>query len=736
MKTKNYITAFILLICLSINAQEKFYYAFNQKVFLNTVPNRYIIEFERTPDNSTLKKKSLEKNKITKNLYEFSGKINQINDIKNIEYQINPLLKTKDNLLMYIKGSVILRWNEDTSQTQKENLIKKYNLKKTKTTRLYEVYKIVNSLKTSQKIYETGLVKYCHPEFISKVEKFEHIPNDEYFSNQFYLHNTGQQLNDNHFGTLDADIDAPEAWDITKGSNNVVVAIIDEGVTNNHPDLPSSRQIRLTGSNFNPDDGLSANDPSPHNNGNHGNSCAGIVGAEMDNSQGIAGIAPECRIMPIKIPFGNYSAQIYADAITLAANNGANVISNSWGYSSTNPNLFPEIVTAIEDAISQGTVVLFAAGNTAHHANGNQGTVNFPANSNIPLLITVGASDRNDSQANYSPTSDLIDIVAPSHSAYNSQISGEAFNIWTIDMPGNDGYNTWHSAWSNPLPAVGEILPSSGINHLSYTGRMGGTSASTPEVAAVIALVLSVNETLSVEETVNLILNSTDKVGGYNYNWDLNRNGHSREFGFGRVNAFTAVQSALSSTVSQSHYITGPSQLTPGYRAFYTMNPYPNATNYVWSIPTGCHYHYCWGITQGQGTNTLGIKAGKTGRQDITCTIYNGNTIIGSQYITVNVQNPYNGGGGNGGNPCGGNFIPDVIYPPTDDDDCNEIMNLNGLTERIYFKKITIYNFLGQKVLEQTNAQNLDISNLNTGIYIIKGQLSNNDIMTKKIYKN
>ena len=100
MKTKNYITAFILLICLSINAQEKFYYAFNQKVFLNTVPNRYIIEFERTPDNSTLKKKSLEKNKITKNLYEFSGKINQINDIKNIEYQINPLLKTKDNLLI------------------------------------------------------------------------------------------------------------------------------------------------------------------------------------------------------------------------------------------------------------------------------------------------------------------------------------------------------------------------------------------------------------------------------------------------------------------------------------------------------------------------------------------------------------------------------------------------------------------------------------------------------------
>jgi subtilisin family serine protease len=735
MKTKNYITVILLLISLSINAQEKFYYAFNQKVFLNTVPNKHVIEFKNTPDERFLKKKGLEKIKIAKNVYEFSGKINQIKDLINDEYQINPLFKTEDNLLMYIKGYVILRWNEDTSEVQKEKLIKKFNLKKTKTTRLYEIFKNVNSLETSQKIYESGLVYYSHPEFISKVEKFEHIPNDEYFSNQFYLHNTGQQLNDNHFGTTDADIDAPEAWDITKGNSNIVIAIVDEGVTNNHPDLPASRQIRLTGSNFNPDDGLSANDPSPHNNGNHGNSCAGIVGAEMDNSQGVTGIAPECKIMPIKIPFGNYSAQIYADAITLAANNGANVISNSWGYGSTNPNLFPEIVTAIEDAINQGSVVLFAAGNTAHHINGNQGSVNFPANSNIPLLITVGASDRNDLQANYSPTSNLIDIVAPSHTAYNSQINGEAFNIWTIDMPGNDGYNTWNSSWSNPLPAVGEILPATGTNHLSYTGRMGGTSAATPEVAAVIALVLSLDSTLSVEELVSIILNSTDKVGGYDYNWDSNNTGHSQELGFGRLNAHNALLETIS-ILNSGRRIIGQNQLTPGLRATYRLStPHPNATHYTWTIPNGCYYNYCWEIINGQGTTSLSISAGSTGIQNIECKIFNGSSQIGSNYIMVNVQNPYGGGGGGGNDPCGGlGFQEDVIYPPIDDCD-TENFGTNNSSVNIYFKKVVIYNFIGQVVLETKEKEQANISHLSSGIYIIKAELSNNKIMTKKIYK-
>ncbi len=443
-----------------------------------------------------------------------------------------------------MKNSIILKWNENISENQKSKLISQYNLINIKSSRLYEIYGIDNPLFISQLIYESGLVKYCYPEFISKVEKHNYyIPNDEFFGNQFYLHNTGQQLNDGHFGTNDADIDAPEAWNITKGSSNVVIAVVDEGVTDNHPDLPSSRQIRLAGSNFNLDDGLSDNDPSPHNNGNHGNAVAGIVGAEMDNNEGIVGITPLSKIMPVKIPFGNYPAQTYADAITFAADNNADIISNSWGFNSSDPNLFPVIIDAIQDAINQGSVVLFSAGNKANHVSNNQGFVTFPANANVPLLITVGASDRNDQQANYSPTSPLINITAPSHTAYNNQISGEAYNVWTMDIPGTAGYNTWNYIFST-LPSVGEMLPSSGTNHLSYTGRMGGTSASAPIVAGIVGLIKSVNPCLSVQQIIDIIYQTADKVGPYDYNWNPDKPGHSKELGYGRVNAHKAVQLA------------------------------------------------------------------------------------------------------------------------------------------------------------------------------------------------
>ena len=125
-------------------------------------------------------------------------------------------------------------------------------------------------------------------------------------------------------------------------------------MTPNHPDLPNARQIRLNGSNF--ADG-NANDPSPTGDSNHGNGCAGIIGATRNNNIGIAGIAPNCRIMPIRIFNANNTGitpQRLADAITFARQNGADIISNSWGYNSDNPNLQPVIRDAIIAATTQG----------------------------------------------------------------------------------------------------------------------------------------------------------------------------------------------------------------------------------------------------------------------------------------------------------------------------------------------------------------------------------------------
>lgn len=397
-------------------------------------------------------------------------------------------------------------------------------------------------------MYESGNFVFAYPNIICRAELFSELPNDPYFKFQITCHNTGQTFN-GHSGISDADIDAPEAWDITTGNNNIIVAVSDEGVTSDHPDLPNTRQVRLNGSNFGSGD---SNNPSPIGDYNHGNACAGVIGATMNNNEGIAGIAPNCRIMPLRWD-NNTNSDEMADGIVFAVDNEANIISNSWGYDTPINNFIPAIVAAIQYAINNNVVVVFAAGNTARHNSCNyNGYVTFPANANVNGLLTVGASDRYDKQADYSPTSSLIDIVAPSHRAYPPEvyfpgcggISGETFEMWTLDIPGNAGYNPWPSTGIHP-PATGETLPNTGTNNLSYTGRFGGTSHSCPVVAAVAALLLSVNPNLTPYEVFNILTGSADKIGGYTYT-----DGRCDQTGFGRVNAFRSVQVALCSTTN------------------------------------------------------------------------------------------------------------------------------------------------------------------------------------------
>ena len=172
----------------------------------------------------------------------------------------------------------------------------------------------------------------------------------------------------------------------------------------------------------------------------------------------------------------------------------------------------------------------------------------------------MGASNRYDSQSNYSPNGDLsfsdqhLDVVGPSHDFYPRQIlniggidwlvgkPGESGEIYTLDIPGGPGYNP--NKFALDYPVLGEELPASGTNHLAYTARFGGTSASTPQVAGVAALLLSVAPCLTQLEVFDLITNAADKVGGYDYSWD--GLGRSKEFGFGRLNAEQALSDLFS----------------------------------------------------------------------------------------------------------------------------------------------------------------------------------------------
>lgn len=477
----------IIIIAQKLPENPKFYYAFNEKIFIDEVPNKFVIKFKGKQEADELKpfliqevgddKKirfqnettvTMDLSKSAKSLNEIlSSKMADIDIIKPAyKYQKQEMYYTNEILVEPLAGVSI---NE---VIEKNGLTNSVKLQEGKFYSILEISSNFDACDVANKIQESGLVKYSHPNFMMPIEKHQVIPNDTYFNNQFYLRNTGQVFNpvENHSGLANADINASNAWTTTLGNNAIIVAVIDEGLTPNHPDLPNARQVRLNGSNFVP--GENANDPTPALNNNHGNSCSGIIAATQNNNEGITGIAPNVRIMPIKIFGQNANADNngLASAIDFAWQNGAQVISNSWGFNGVdNPNFVPAIVAAISRAVTQGRgnlgcVVAFSASNSAHHSLGDNGLIDFPSNVQINGVFTVGASDRNDHQSDYSPTSNVaslnnqfIDIVAPSHRAYPPAfggIAGEGFEVWTIDIPGLNGYNQWNDATFPGTPSI------------------------------------------------------------------------------------------------------------------------------------------------------------------------------------------------------------------------------------------------------------------------------------------
>ena len=630
-----------MLLSSAATEEEKYYYAFGDKVPLITKENTLLVKFADGADKT--KAEELIKTGISSGYKEkwhnaqtveitidSEKTINALRtklEASNEVYTCQPFYTLKDGLDMGVSDEVLIRFLPGISGEQKEKLFKSLEVEVIKTTKIYQKLKVkkgADALDIANKIYESGIVEFSTPNFISYAELHQVIPNDTYFNRQITCNNTGQTFTDGHSGTSDADIDAPEAWEITTGCNDIVIAVLDQGVNSNHPDLPNSRQIRLTGSNF-----IEGNDnPSPGGNANHGNACAGVIAATMNNNQGIAGIAPGCRIMPIRI-FDDDGvgalAELKADAIELAVDNGADILSNSWGYWTSNPNAHPVIVTAINYALSNDCVVIFSAGNTANHAGGSNGYVTFPANVNISGVVTVGASDRNDNQSDYSPTSSLVDIVAPSHRAYPSGISGETLEMWSIDIPGNTGYNPWPADGTHP-PTTGEILPSTGTNNLAYTSRFGGTSHSCPVVAGVAALMLSVNPDLSYTDVFNIITSTANKVGGYTYT-----SGKCNEMGYGRVNAYDAVVKALGGPIS------GPSTLC-GSNTAYTISTPPSGATVNWSCSSNISH------ISGQGTTSCVFRAYTNGSGWIKASLITANgTFEITKTVSVGLRATFSG---------------------------------------------------------------------------------------------
>jgi subtilisin family serine protease len=251
-------------------------------------------------------------------------------------------------------------------------------------------------------------IEYAEPNYVVHAHE---LPDDTRRNDLWGLHNAGQSG-----GTADADIDAPEAWDVQKGSADVVVAVIDSGVDYNHEDLAGHMWINLAEANGTPgeDDDENGyvddvrgwdfvnNDNDPMDDNSHGTHTSGTIGAIGNNGIGVVGVNWTVTIMPLKFlnAGGSGSNADAIEAILYAASFGVRITSNSWGGGHKS--------RAMADAIrDSGALFVASAGNS-----GNTRKM-YPAAYPLDNVIAVAATDHNDELASFSTHGDWVHLAAP-----------------------------------------------------------------------------------------------------------------------------------------------------------------------------------------------------------------------------------------------------------------------------------------------------------------------------------
>lgn len=246
-------------------------------------------------------------------------------------------------------------------------------------------------------------VEYAEPNYLLRVA--ETIPNDTFFSpQQWALRNTGQYAD----GTAGADIKASGAWDITKGNNTVLIAVVDSGIDRNHLDLFDNV---VSGFNFIDNNTDTADEIA------HGTHVAGIIGAVGNNALGMSGLMWDVRLMPLKVcrASNDCPQDAVAGAITYAVSQGAKVINVSLGTFPGNPS--PSVLfDAVNAAMLNSVLVIASVGN---EANNNDLAPVFPASYAAPYygglanVISVAATDQNDRLASFSSFGNSVHVAAP-----------------------------------------------------------------------------------------------------------------------------------------------------------------------------------------------------------------------------------------------------------------------------------------------------------------------------------
>ena len=341
------------------------------------------------------------------------------------------------------------------------------------------------------------------------------LPNDPYYAS------TGAwgQVEDDLWGLKK--IAMEQAWDISQGKN-VVVAVVDTGVDASHVDIAANMWANVDEI---PDNGVdddlngyvddvygwnfAANNNNPTDGYGHGTHVAGTIAAVGNNSVGVIGVAPQAKIMAMKGLGDTGSGYIsdLANAIVYAAENGADVINNSWGCSSPCPS-DPLAEDAVRYAYGLGSVVVFAAGNAS-------ADVADYSPQNIPESVTVGATTQTDVKSSFSNYGQ-IDVTAPGG---GNSVSGPVDSFRNI------------LSLKSTICYVG-MCPGYLLVGTDYV-RQAGTSMAAPHVSGLAALVLAQHPAYTQEQVRQVLRRGAD---------DIYALGFDQWSGYGRINAFNTLQ--------------------------------------------------------------------------------------------------------------------------------------------------------------------------------------------------
>lgn len=383
---------------------------------------------------------------------------------------------------------------------------------------------VVNSFEIANKLSAITHVDYAEPNFIRYINQYTNDPD----YSLLWAHSK---------------INVPGAWAVTPGgSSSITIAVIDDGVELNHPDLLGNviSGYDATYSSGPAGQLLFNSFGAPTGNDSHGTACAGIIGAIANNGKGGVGIAYNCKILPVRVA-RNVNSQwitddlILADGINQACLQGADVLSNSWGGGSPASIVENAILYASTNGrASLGAPVFFASGNS----NWN---VSWPAQ--YFKSIAVGATTSCDSRKRSGTSSEMNSCQSTNTFPDPLGVSCDGDPCWG----GNYGIFLDISAPGTGI-ATTDLSGTAGYEQGDYTYTFNGTSAACPHAAGVMALILSINPSLTYDQARVAIESTCDKIGGYNYysNPSQSSNTWSTQAGYGRINAQAAVSYAQS----------------------------------------------------------------------------------------------------------------------------------------------------------------------------------------------